>query len=473
MLKRHAIKVLREAGLAQSDVAKRLDVSERSVRMIEDEPEVATIDDAAERKRRRIGRPSKAEPFRAFVTELMSKEPELLSLEVLRRARLAGYAGGKSALYGLIASLRPEPVRPIVRFEGLPGEFTQHDFGEVDVHFVDGTTKHVHFFASRLKYSRWVEVTLVENQKTETIVRTLVEHFEKLGGVPLLAVFDQPKTIVKRWREGQVIEWNPTFAQAVLELGLGVEVCWPRSGQQKGSVENLVGWVKGSFFKQRRFIDDDDLRRQLAEWHIEVNTQRASRATDVVPAVRLAEERERLRPLKVSSDELALRFPIFVGPTAYVLFETCLYSMPPGAIGIAGTLALYKDRVRIIAGRFSAHHPRQTTRGAKSTLPEHRSAQVAAVSGQRGKLYLKRQQLLDVGGPVFEYLTELVHRRPRAWNGEVEELHELLMTYGEYAFLESTKQALANRCFGAEYVSHYLEQTVVALGESLQTELFS
>lgn len=139
MLKRHAIQVLREAGHSQTDVARRLGVSERSVRTVEGEAPVATIDDTAERKRRRIGRPSKAEPLRPFVAELMAKEPELLSLEVLRRARLqAGYAGGKSALYALVASLRPTLARPVVRFEGLPGEFTQHDFGHVDVRIVDG-----------------------------------------------------------------------------------------------------------------------------------------------------------------------------------------------------------------------------------------------------------------------------------------------------------------------------------------------
>src|SRR5206468_297306 len=57
-----------------------------------------------------------------------------------------GYAGGKSALYELIHAIRPKPTRLITRFEGLPGEFTQHDFGEVDVRFLDGTTKRVHFF---------------------------------------------------------------------------------------------------------------------------------------------------------------------------------------------------------------------------------------------------------------------------------------------------------------------------------------
>jgi hypothetical protein len=31
----------------------------------------------------------------------------------------------------------------VVRFEGLPGEFSQHDFGQVDVRFLDGSTRRV------------------------------------------------------------------------------------------------------------------------------------------------------------------------------------------------------------------------------------------------------------------------------------------------------------------------------------------
>ena len=45
----------------------------------------------------------------------------MLGVELLRRARLAGYAG-KSALYELIAAIRPRKrAQPLVRFEGLPG----------------------------------------------------------------------------------------------------------------------------------------------------------------------------------------------------------------------------------------------------------------------------------------------------------------------------------------------------------------
>src|SRR5262245_54845656 len=133
MLKRHEVQVLRKAGHSQAEVARISGVSERVVRRIEHEPPVTTIDDSAERSKRGIGRPSKAEPFRAFVLEQFKTEPDLLSLEILRRARFAGYSGGKSALYALIGSVRPSPSRPVVRFEGLPGEFSQHDFGQVDV----------------------------------------------------------------------------------------------------------------------------------------------------------------------------------------------------------------------------------------------------------------------------------------------------------------------------------------------------
>jgi transposase len=109
----------------------------------------------------------------------------------------------------------------------------------------------------------------VPDECVETLVRTLVDHLAGFGGVPLVAVFDRPKTVALKWgRDGVVTEWNRTFAGVALDLGLGVEVCWPYRPQEKGSVENLVGWVKGSFFKQRRFLDREDLERQLAEWHV-------------------------------------------------------------------------------------------------------------------------------------------------------------------------------------------------------------
>lgn len=473
MLKRHEIQVLRRAGHGLEEVVKLAGVSQSSVQRVAAEPLVTTFDSIAERLRRGIGRPSKAEAFRALLVAELAKQPNVRGVELLRRARDAGYAGGKSALYELIAAIRPRERRqPLVRFEGLPGEFSQHDFGEVDVEFGNGTGRRVHFFASRLKYSRWAQVSLVDDERVEALVRSLVDHFAAMGGIPLLAVFDRPKTVALTWRrDGVVTEWNPTFAGVVLDLGLGIELCWPYSPRQKGAVENLVGWVKGSFFKQRRFLDEEDLRRQLAEWHEEVNVQRPSRATGVPPAGRITEERARLRPLKIKPEELALRFPVMVGPTAIVSHEGRTYSMPPEAIGIAGTLYLYRERVRIVAGRFEAEHPRQLKPGAHSMLPEHRAQLVAAVSGRRAKRYLEREHLLALGRPALEYLTELTHRRPRLWVRDIHQLHELLQSHGADTLRAAFERGLAERLFGAEYIAHALSPSLPPVPGRRQQEL--
>ncbi len=282
MLKRHEIQVLRRAEHTWSEIAALSGVSEKTARRIAAESPVVTVDNAAERARRQVGRPSKAEAYRDVLVQALTEDPALRSVELLHRARLAGYTGGKSAVYALAQTLRVRAVTPLVRFEGLAGEFSQHDFGEAWVTYQDGTETKVHFFASRLKYSRWVEVTLVPDERVETLVRALVEHLAAFGGIPLVTVFDRPKTIALKWgRDGVVTEWNPTFAGVALDLGIGVEVCWPYRPQEKGSVENLVGWVKNSFFKQRRFLDRTDLERQLHDWLTEANTTRPSRATGV------------------------------------------------------------------------------------------------------------------------------------------------------------------------------------------------
>jgi len=469
MLKRHAIQVLLAAGHTQEEVARELGVGVRTVRRILNEDPVQDVDNVGERKRRRVGRPSKVEPYREFIEKLLVEEPRLMSLEILRRCRAQGYTSGKSALYALVAELRGPVLDFHMRFEGLPGEFSQHDFGQVDVTYLDGTKERVHFLASRLKWSRFSRVSLVPNQQAEALVRGLLDHFEYMGGVPLCAVFDRPKTVALKWgKDGKVIEWNATFACAAMEIGFTAEVCWPYQPQQKGAVENLVGWVKGSFFKQRRFHDRADVYAQLEAWHTEVNEERPSRATGEIPAVRLLEEAPRLRAPKVAAEDLALRVPVHVGPTAHVVYQTNPYSMPPEAAGLPGTLYLYRDRVRIVAGRHEAEHERLFERQKGSTLPEHRALQLAAVAGRRGKRYLKRQHLLETGAAAERFITELVHRHGPAWIQEVERLHDLLDRHGGDAINRAFRAAVDVERFDVGYVTRCLVEP-----EGGQGRLFS
>jgi transposase len=453
-IKRHEVQVLKKAGLTLDQIAEKANVARRTVQNILAEPRVRD----AIASPRGVGRPGTTKGFAPDIAELFKTEPNLPTVEVLRRMRLKGYDGGKTALYDLVAALRPREVAPMVRFEGVAGEFSQHDFGSVEVRYYGtGQTERVHFFASRLKYSRWNHVVLVPNERIEPLVRALLAGYEDFGGVPLVSVFDNPRTITLD-HHGSVVEWNPTFSQVAIDYRFAPELCTPGFANQKGSVENLVKWVKNSFFKVRRFHDREDLERQLAEWLREVNHERPSRATNQKPIERLVEERKRLRPLAIAPADYALRFPVMVGPTGHVAHEGIRYSMPPASIGMPGTLFLFPDRVRVVARRFSVEHPRRPETGNTSWRPEDRAQMLAAVSGDRGKLYLKRQQILDLGTDALAFFTEIVHARPRVWRADVEKLYELLDTHGSARLLAAMREATRRNLFGAEYVARLIKE---------------
>ena len=58
-------------------------------------------------ERRGVGRPSTVAAFAPQISQWLHTEPPISGAEVLRRARLIGYRGGKSALYELVRRLRP------------------------------------------------------------------------------------------------------------------------------------------------------------------------------------------------------------------------------------------------------------------------------------------------------------------------------------------------------------------------------
>lgn len=459
-LKRHEVHVLRRAGLSIKDVAAKAGVGRSTVkRILNDEP--VTDLDAPPAKKGRVGRPPVARAFASLVGEILEAEPDLPTVEVLRRAREKGYRGRKTAFYELVRELRPRIVMPMVRFEGVAGEFSQHDFGQVRVRYDDGTVEVVKFFASRLKWSRWAHVELTPNETVESVVRGQLAAFESFGGVPLVCVYDNPSTIVVS-RKDNVIRWNDTFGQVALDYRFAPELCAPRRANQKGAVENLVGFVKNGFFKVRRFHDRADLETQLAQWLHEVNVERPCRATNVIPAARIMEERRRMRPLPVPASEYALRYPVRVGPTGWVEFEGIRYSMPAKAIGFNATLFLYPDEVRIVAGQYEATHPRHPFNGV-STLSNHATQMLAQVSGRRAELYYKRQRLLEVGGSAEAFLTELVHARSRTWSQDVERLFGILLERGPERLGRALGQALERGWYGSEHVERLVKQEVLSV----------
>ena len=136
------------------------------------------------------------------------------------------------------------------------------------------------------------------------------------------------------------------------------------------------------------------------------------------------------------------KIPIQVSVTAKVSFDGGSYAMPPEAVGMSGTLFLYRDHVRIVAGLYQAQHPRYIAMGTVSHQPEHRAAQLAAISGKRGRRYLQREHLLETGEAALQSLKESVHRAPHSWFREVEILHDQLRRSEEAVMMAFCRVAI-------------------------------
>lgn len=466
MLDRHAVQALRQAGHTPRQIAHQLGISRRTVQRIALEPLVTTVDDTAARAARGVGRPRLPTTVHTQVRAWLTDDPVVPPGEIQRRLHEAGTPLGLSTIYRLLGTVRPTiPAEVMVRFEGVAGEFAPFDFGVAEVRLVGDTPtarvrRRIHFAAYRLKWSRFVHVVLVPNERVEALVRALLERFAASGGVPLRVVFDNPKTVVLRRDAGRPV-WKATLAQAMLDYGCSIELCTPHAPEQKGSVEHLVGFVKRAFFTARRFQDlDTDLPQQLTEWLAYANTERPSRATGVPPVARLATEQTRLHALAIAPDDYGLHVAVTVGPTAMVGYQGVRYAMPAKACGLPATLHLYPTRVRIVCagGKHEALHPRFPVLGTVSDLTGQRAQQLAAVYGERKRLYFMRERLVELG-PVGEaYVTELVHQRPHTWKGCIARLFAVREAIGDARFRVVLQRALMQRLIGAEYLDRVLAQ---------------
>lgn len=451
-----------EGGLPHSTIAEKLGIGLRSVERIasEDAPTPAEIVSGKTAKKR--GRPSKTARVEEQVRKLLEDQPEIKPIEVLRLARTWGYDGGRSAMFEMATRLRPppRPKEPVVLFDGLPGEFAQYDFGEVLLAFADGTRRRVHFFAGRLKYSRFLHIEVVPDQKAESVVRGLLACLVAFGGSPKQWVFDNPRTI-RISPMGAPLRLHAFLRELVAEMNVLPEMCAPRAGNQKGSVENLVGFVKNSFFLVRTFEDEADLHRQLADWLHAVNFVRKCDATGEIPEVFRQHEAVWLekRPVRWTPEDYPIRESRTITPMGTVNFAGTSYSTPPERIGAVATLHVRKDRIDMEVGSTKWSHERKDGLGGVRRLPEHRRAVLAVIHGVRKQRYFRRQCLLEIGPAAEAFLEQLVHRCPGGtWSPHVDHLFDLLLAYGSEDLASAFSACLRSGEFTSEAVARHFRR---------------
>jgi len=318
--------------------------------------------------------------FDAQIAQWLDKKlPITRMLELARADEEHPYSGGETAFYDYIRKVRragkQTPHDLAMRFEGVPGEFVQIDWGEVrGMEFTKaglaGQTRY--FFAARLTYSRFMYVSFHTDMREETLLRCLIACFTTIGGVPWVVVTDTMKTAVLGRDEQHQPVWNPAYQKLAVEFTFHPEACAPASVNQKGAVENLVKFVKGNFIAGRTFHDDVDLAEQCRAWLSHVNTERPSDATGQPPVTLLVEEQATLSALPVTAQDYGFFDCVVVSREGLVAIETNRYSVPAHLMGRAVTARIHATRIEVFADReLVATHARSHEQHARIVNPAH------------------------------------------------------------------------------------------------------
>jgi len=405
-------------------------------------------------------RVSKADPYRPQIEAgINAGLSTVRMLEIARADPEHPYTGGHTVFGDLVRHVRRElahaqTVADIpIRFEGLPAEYLQVDWGEIRrFPFSQQAPQTRYFLACRLKYSRWSWVCFTRDMRQETLFRGLVDCFRTLGWVPWVLVFDNMKTVTTgRDVTGQPL-WTPALQQFAGEFGFHPQACDPGAANQKGSVESLVKWIKGNFLAGRGFADDADLAAQTADWLSQAN-HRPSDATRVPPVTRLSEEAAQGGVLPVSAHDFGLLLSGHVSREALVAAVGNRYSVPVAHVGAPVTIRLHETRVRLWRDALLvADHPRAPD-GARQRVIDPAHFAPLFPAKPRAQVMVYREVLLNLGGRAPAFLRELSRRQPDQLRREILALYRLSEQVGAETLLAAIDQADDAGSYSADAVT--------------------
>jgi transposase len=451
-MERSTIHLLHKRGKSQREIASELGRSRSAVARALSEP----VDRQSSGRRRK----SSVDAFREQIAEWLKQGLSGVRMMELARDDPDHPYGGCGSVWRAavrrerLSGLHEQAVADVpIRFEGLPGEYLQVDWGEIR-HFPFTQQQPVtrYFLACRLKYSRWTWVMFTNEMRQETLFRGLVACFNALGFVPWVLVFDNMKTVtIGRDDQARPI-WHRSLLQLAAEFDFHPEACWPASGNQKGSVESLVKFVKINFLAGRSFIDDADLQAQCVDWQERINTVRPSQATDVTPVSRLAAEVAKGYPLPKTAADYGFAEPGGVSSGALVAVLGNHYSVPIEHVGAQVTVRIHRQRIVIWHDAEQlAEHPRAPDGAHRRVVnPAH----FAPLFGRkpRGQVMLYREALLGLGAIAQQYVSELSRRQRARLGTEILAVYALYERCGAAELLAAMELAQAQGAFGAAYL---------------------
>ncbi|MBD3219419.1 MAG: IS21 family transposase [candidate division Zixibacteria bacterium] len=451
MIDRHLvfeIHRLSRMGFSERQIARELRIDRQSVSKYLQNPDPAPA--------RRAGRPSKLDPYRDIIEQIVADYPAIKAPAVLQYLQQKGFDGRVTIVRDYLHTLRRAAQRrAYCRFESGPGRQMQVDWG----HFWSleyGRTKRKLYALVVLEcHSRMLHVTFTHSQCQADLHQGLLAAFTFLGGTCAQLVVDNMLTAVTE-RVGALVRFNAAFLDFLRPFHITPVPCNIRSPHEKGKVENSVKYLRTSFWPLRQFKDLADVQNQIDHWRDTVANTRVHQTTKEVPKERFCPDR--LRPLPDHLPDCRQAATVLVHKDFAVRFDGNAYSVPPWAIGKKITVKADTQRIwcydkdRLIATHFRSWH-----RGGRIELPAH----AEQVKKLKNRIYQDRliRVFLSLGPIAADYLEQLENAR-QPMKKTVTRLLKLRDVYGEVIVLSAVKKAADRKLYGAEYVENIVYQEI-------------
>ncbi len=316
-------------------------------------------------------RSSKLDPFKGQIVAMLERHP-YTAQQILQQLQQQGYTGGYSILKKFVRLVRPPRKPAFLMLEFAPGECAQVDWGQFGSVQVGSTRRRLSFFVMVLCSSRMIYVEFTLSEAMDQFLTCHRHAFEFFGGVPKKVMIDNLKVGVARHPTGEKAQFNPHYSDFAAHYGFQPVACNVGKGNEKGRVENGVGYVKKNFLNGLQILSFESVNPAAIQWRETVANVRIHGETHQKPIVLFEKEKLLLKPLPVMPYDCAVIQPADANRCYRVAFQTNRYSVPYLYASQKLTLKIYPDQLLFFHNeKLIATHPRSYDRRQNVANPDH------------------------------------------------------------------------------------------------------
>ena len=400
-----------------------------------------------------VARTSKLDPFKGQIVRWLDTHP-YSAQQIFQRLREAGYAGGPTIVRAYVQRIRPRAPQAFLKLDFAAGEAAQVDWGEFGSIAVGTTQRRLSFFLMVLCHSRRMYLEFTVSQQMEFFLACHENAFAAFGGVPARIMVDNLKSAVLQRLVGAAPVFNPKYLDFSRHWGFEISPCNVRSGNEKGRVENGVGYVKKNLLAGLELADFAALQPAGALWVDTVANVRIHAVTQQRPIDRFEDERAHLRRLNPAGFDLARVCAVRATKQFRVPLDANHYSVPARYAGVRLILKAYAERVCIYDGeQLVARHARSMDRHQDIEDPEHARGLLTQRKSAREQRLLV--QFLALSPRAQAYREGLEDKRVNA-RVHLRKIVALAELHGKEAVARALDDGLELQAFSAEYIANIL-----------------